>query len=275
MNGPGHDHAPDASFDGGDLDCGSGLLLLIRSHIDPLPRGGLLAILSTEISVKEDLPAWCRLTGNELVSVAATTGKATSFLVCKGALAERSTSIPARRATAAPPLMHAARPVSFRDRLPEPSLAPSIPPLAVMGMGSWPRPRWMLQAVHDRLEGRLELHAMDHARQLERAGHRNEAALAQVAQTTRALYAAGDVQRTLANATAYLEAFGHVVLAWIWLDQSLAASRNYRDADSDFFHGKWQACRYFFVHELPKVDAWLDLVAALDTTTMDMKNEWF
>jgi len=156
MNGPGHDHAPDASFDGGDLDCGSGLLLLIRSHIDPLPRGGLLEILSTEISVKEDLPAWCRLTGNELVSVAATTGKATSFLVCKGALAERSTSIPARRATAAPPLMHAARPVSFRDRLPEPSLAPSIPPLAVMGMGSWPRPRWMLQAVHDRLEGRLE-----------------------------------------------------------------------------------------------------------------------
>ena len=25
-----------------------------------------------------------------------------------------------------------------------------------MGVGSWPRPRWMLQAVHDRLEGRLD-----------------------------------------------------------------------------------------------------------------------
>jgi predicted Rossmann-fold nucleotide-binding protein len=34
-------------------------------------------------------------------------------------------------------------------------------------------------------------------------------------------------------------------------------------------------CRYFFVHELPRVDAWLDLVASLDTTTLDMKEAWF
>ena len=31
-----HALEPDASFDGGDLDCGNGLLLLIRQHIDPL-----------------------------------------------------------------------------------------------------------------------------------------------------------------------------------------------------------------------------------------------
>ena len=34
-----HAHAPDVSFDGGALDCGSGLLLLIRRHIDPLDPG--------------------------------------------------------------------------------------------------------------------------------------------------------------------------------------------------------------------------------------------
>src|SRR5881628_3798849 len=45
-----HSFAPDASFDGGDLDCGNGLLLLIRQHMDPLPRGGLLEFRSTEIS---------------------------------------------------------------------------------------------------------------------------------------------------------------------------------------------------------------------------------
>ena len=39
--------------------------------------------------------------------------------------------------------------------LPPPALAPLIPPLAVMGMGSWPRPRWMLAAMHDHIEGRL------------------------------------------------------------------------------------------------------------------------
>src|SRR6185503_4712560 len=84
-----HPQAPDVSFDGGDLDCGNGLLLLIRRHIDPMSRGGLLEIRSTEISVEEDLPAWCRLTGNELISFVRT-GAVRSFLVCKGALAERS-----------------------------------------------------------------------------------------------------------------------------------------------------------------------------------------
>ncbi|MGB2818590.1 MAG: acyl-CoA dehydrogenase [Burkholderiaceae bacterium] len=96
-----------------------------------------------------------------------------------------------------------------------------------------------------------------------------------VSDVTRKAWSAGDPAVTLANATAYLEAFGHVVMAWIWLDQSLAAAKNFRADDSDFYHGKWQACRYFFVHELPKVDTWLDLVAALDTTTLDMKDAWF
>ena len=96
-----------------------------------------------------------------------------------------------------------------------------------------------------------------------------------VREVTQQAWSAGDPARTLANATPYLEAFGHVVLAWIWLEQYLAGSRHYSEADTDFYHGKWQACRYFFVHELPKVDAWLDLVAALDTTTLDMKDAWF
>jgi butyryl-CoA dehydrogenase len=75
--------------------------------------------------------------------------------------------------------------------------------------------------------------------------------------------------------TPYLEAFGHIVLAWIWLEQSLAATRAWSEADRDFVHGKRQACRYFFLYELPKVDAQLDLVAALDTTTLEMNNDWF
>src|SRR4051812_43866403 len=63
-----HPHDPAASFDGGDMDCGNGLLLQIRRRIDPLDAGQLLEILSTEPSVAEDLPAWCRMTGNDLVS---------------------------------------------------------------------------------------------------------------------------------------------------------------------------------------------------------------
>ena len=79
----GHPFPPKASFDGGDLDCGNGLLLLIRKHIDPLAPGELLEIRSRELSVDEELPAWCRMTGNELVS-RFREGKESSFLVSKG-----------------------------------------------------------------------------------------------------------------------------------------------------------------------------------------------
>lgn len=54
----------DAVCEGGNLDCGSGLLLLIKRAMNPVPAGGVLEIRSTEISVREDLPAWCRMTGN-------------------------------------------------------------------------------------------------------------------------------------------------------------------------------------------------------------------
>lgn len=50
--------------EGGNLDCGSGLLLLIRKAMSRVPGGQVLEIRSTEISVREDLPAWCRMTGN-------------------------------------------------------------------------------------------------------------------------------------------------------------------------------------------------------------------
>jgi len=50
--------------EGGNLDCGSGLLLIISKAMSAVPEGGILEIRSTEISVKEDLPAWCRMTGN-------------------------------------------------------------------------------------------------------------------------------------------------------------------------------------------------------------------
>ena len=99
--------------------------------------------------------------------------------------------------------------------------------------------------------------------------------LRRVAAVTQRAWAAGDPARTLANATPFLEAFGHVVMAWIWLEQSLAASRHYSHDGSVFYHGKWQACRYFYLYELPKVDAMLELVESLDATTLDMQDAWF
>lgn len=92
---------------------------------------------------------------------------------------------------------------------------------------------------------------------------------------TEALHTAGDLNKTLANATAYLEAFGHIVIAWIWLEQALVAAKNINSTNGDFYRGKLQACRYFYSYELPKVGAMIELLASLDTTTLEMQDNWF
>lgn len=57
--------AVDRIFDGGDLDCGSGLVLLIRENMLAVPEGGVLEMLSQEPTVADDLPPWCRMVGHE------------------------------------------------------------------------------------------------------------------------------------------------------------------------------------------------------------------
>ncbi|MGV9827090.1 MULTISPECIES: acyl-CoA dehydrogenase [unclassified Gordonia (in: high G+C Gram-positive bacteria)] len=88
---------------------------------------------------------------------------------------------------------------------------------------------------------------------------------------TAQVWSAGDVAVSLANATAYLEATGHIVVAWMWLEQLLAAD----GCAGDFYDGKRAAAQYFFTYELPKVDAQFDLLAALDRTTLDARPEIF
>lgn len=92
-----HPYAPDASFDGGHLDCGNGLLLMIRQNIDPLEPGQLLEIVSRDSTVEVDLPSWCRLTSNELVSMARRDEpeKMWSFLVSKGPFTPPEPAAPA------------------------------------------------------------------------------------------------------------------------------------------------------------------------------------
>jgi len=146
---------PDASFDGGDLDCGNGLLLLIRQHIDPLFPGQLLEILSSESSVREDLPAWCRMTGNVLVAQEPR-GDKTSFLVRKAGEVGEEGPRPTSAARKQPaPVTQPVVEVKIPESLPSPAPAARIEPLSVMGVGSWPRPRWMLRALHDYMQGRL------------------------------------------------------------------------------------------------------------------------
>ncbi|KRB78323.1 acyl-CoA dehydrogenase [Noviherbaspirillum sp. Root189] len=100
------------------------------------------------------------------------------------------------------------------------------------------------------------------------------AALQRIEKVTQALYGASDMNKTLANASVYLEAFGHTVVAWMWLQQALLSTGK-SGHDADFYQGKLQACAYFFKWELPKIQPQLDLLESIDTTTLDMQDAWF
>ncbi len=92
------------------------------------------------------------------------------------------------------------------------------------------------------------------------------AALQSLGAATKSAWSTGVPEEALANATPYLQAFGHVVLAWLWLDVALALQAHVHDLATPGAltaaqqQGKLAAMRYFFAYELPKIDAWLLVV---------------
>jgi len=115
---------------------------------------------------------------------------------------------------------------------------------------------------------------------IERAGHvaglatrANElaAALAKLGGASKSAWATGVPEEALANATPYLQAFGHVVVAWLWLDVALADADDGTAAAS----GRRAAMKYFYAYELPKTDAWLAVVARREPLLREVQEDWF
>ena len=107
-------------------------------------------------------------------------------------------------------------------------------------------------------------------------------ALHKVGAATQAAWSTGVPEEALANATPYLQAFGHTVLAWIWLELAIAAQAAQAKGTWDqgplgagFLQGKRAAADYFFAYELPKIDAWLGVVSRRDLTCAQAQADWF
>jgi butyryl-CoA dehydrogenase len=96
-------------------------------------------------------------------------------------------------------------------------------------------------------------------------------ALHQVGQATQQAWDGAEPAQALANAVPYLQAFGHTVIAWIWLDVAASLEGN----DTPAAQGRRAACRYFFRYELPKIGAWLNVVKSRDPTCVDLPEEAF
>lgn len=87
-----------------------------------------------------------------------------------------------------------------------------------------------------------------------------------------------DLDLALANAYLLLESLGHAVVAWLWLDQSICATRLLENAEIQgsrraLLEGKLAAAHYFIAWELPCKDAQLERFMALDPLCRDIKPE--
>ncbi|HXD40291.1 MAG TPA: acyl-CoA dehydrogenase [Ramlibacter sp.] len=125
------------------------------------------------------------------------------------------------------------------------------------------------------LAGRVEATISRAGAQAELAEHAAALgrALQDVRAATEAAWSGDDPALALANAVPYMQAFGHTVLAWIWLDVVLAIPAGAQAIPAQ--QGRLRAARYFYRYELPKIGAWLDVAARRDATCAEMPEEAF
>jgi butyryl-CoA dehydrogenase len=138
-----------------------------------------------------------------------------------------------------------------------------------------------LQMLGERIQATIalaDLHPEPSDRHRERSeaisrqthAHALQQAWTDVVQATQAAWQGDDPALSLANAVPYMQAFGHTVIAWVWLDVALASQ-----GEGDANHGRRQACQFFFQYELPKIGAWLNVVNNRDSTCADMPEAAF
>ena len=108
------------------------------------------------------------------------------------------------------------------------------------------------------------------------------AALETLTLTTNAVLTAmstKNIDLALANSVKYLELFGHVTIAWLWLKQGIVATqalaKQPHQADEYFYKGKLQALQYFYRFELPQITLWSNLLINIDSSSYDMQGDWF
>ena len=117
--------------------------------------------------------------------------------------------------------------------------------------------RLFAQKISQTCDKAREVHGLsDMADQLDES-------LINLIKSTEEAWSSHDASETLANATQYLRAFGHITIAWIWLELAITSSELIAKEPhrKDFHEGKLAAANYFFDFELPLSSVWLTPVA--------------
>jgi hypothetical protein len=72
-----------------------------------------------------------------------------------------------------------------------------------------------------------------------------------------------------------MQAFGHTVLAWIWLDVAHRSLEIDPATATPATVGRLAAASYFFHYELPTIGAWLNVVETRDPVCAQLPEEAF
>ncbi len=104
-------------------------------------------------------------------------------------------------------------------------------------------------------------------------------ALAQAAEVMTVVGAAlgrGEAHRALAHAHHSITVFGHLVVAWLWLEQANAAvgalaRGGVSDDDRAFYTGKLVAARWFCEHELPIAEHGARVLKQMDPVLLELR----
>jgi butyryl-CoA dehydrogenase len=126
-----------------------------------------------------------------------------------------------------------------------------------------------MQATIEKTKNQDELR--DHATALGKA-------LQQVKSATETAWATSNPQDALANAVPYMQAFGHTVLAWIWLDVAHASLAGIQQSATHSIAagaGIQGATAYYYAYELPKIAAWLAVVESRNLLCANLPEEAF
>lgn len=94
-----------------------------------------------------------------------------------------------------------------------------------------------------------------------------------LAAATRMLGRIDEPNAALAHATPYMQAFGHLVLGWIWLDLAICALSS-ATVDTRLRASVLHTARWFIIHELPRIPAWLQPIERGDRTVHDTEEDW-
>jgi alkylation response protein AidB-like acyl-CoA dehydrogenase len=100
-------------------------------------------------------------------------------------------------------------------------------------------------------------------------------AMMQIDKATQAAWASGNPQEALANAVPYMQAFGHTVLAWVWLDVACASLEQDATHSVAARAGIQGAAAYFYAYELPRITAWLAVVENRNLLCANLPEEAF